>query len=214
MAECFIMRKGESGGGDTDSYITEGLTFKTGTAGHAAATILVNNASMPCTNGVTLECCVRADAIPNDTGRAVTICSTSTGDTGSARLIIALCKSTSVASGSDFSCNYTANLTGSSEADKYISLSNAVYGDTHTYSLSVDNGTVRLYFDGVLINDEYSVTSAAPTMKTLGTMYGLNRTGRTLTGELFSVRVYSRPLSAAEVLENYNIDKRDFNSGL
>ena len=214
MAECFIMRRCSTANEVTDTYTENGLLLSSGVSGHTGATLLISNASMYCTNGVTLECCVRIDAIPNDAGRVVTLCSDSKGDSGTSRLIIGFSKKTSVAASSDFSCNYTANLTGSSEADKYYSISDLHFGEIHTYSLAVDEGVVKMYSDGELLVGDYTITTATPTMKTLGAMYGLNRTDRTLTGELYSARVYNRALSADEVLENYNIDKINYGSGV
>lgn len=82
-------------------------------------------------------------------------------------------------------------------------------GDYHFLAVSVTRGIgATLYLDGVAIGADSSVSSYA-SVNVSGNMYVGGSAGE-LDAVLDSIRVYSRPLSADEILSNYNAGNAEF----
>ena len=103
--------------------------------------------------------------------------------------------------------NYVANTSG---ATGFALSTNPLNDDTwHHCFLTFDGSTLRSYIDGSLNVTIEGITSwGSSTLNTMGRYY--TSTIRYFNGEIGSLRVYNRALSANEALHNYNALKGRF----
>lgn len=76
----------------------------------------------------------------------------------------------------------------------------------YNLTVTLDNRTVKLYIDGVLKNTTSYSTGTVNFPLTIFTAGGRSNS----LGNIYSVKVYNRPLTQEEVTQNYNIDKERF----
>jgi hypothetical protein len=83
-------------------------------------------------------------------------------------------------------------------------------GTYHMIATRNELGNIRLYING-LLNNTGTLTGNIPSNINFRIGSDVNGFGEQLTGNLYSLRVYNRALSAQEVLQNYNQLKSRFN---
>lgn len=83
-------------------------------------------------------------------------------------------------------------------------------GTYHMTATRDGSGNVRLYINGVL-NNTGTLTGNIPSNINFRIGSDVNGFAEQLTGNLYSLKVYNRALSAQEVLQNYNALKGRFN---
>jgi hypothetical protein len=128
-------------------------------------------------------------------------------------------KTTGASNGAIFT-NYGGGFaTGVWFAGRYgIYINNSVYavgaplplGTYHMAATRDGSGNVRLYINGVL-NNTGTLTQSIPSNINFRIGSNVNVFNEPLTGNLYSLKVYNRVLSAQEVLQNYNALKGRFN---
>jgi hypothetical protein len=103
-----------------------------------------------------------------------------------------------------FSGQYGFYLNGSCYAPGY-----PISGKNHMVATR-ESGVVRLYLNGNLVN---TATLNSSVVTTINYRIGadVNSTGEPFTGQIYSVKIYNRALSAGEVRSNYNHYKTRFN---
>ncbi len=96
-----------------------------------------------------------------------------------------------------------------------ISSESITLGTIYNVIVSYDGSTIKLYKNGAIINSlSVSGTIKPPVSNTiiaLGTNpAGSNAGGQYLNGNIYSVRIYNRALTASEITHNYAIDQKIF----
>jgi len=106
---------------------------------------------------------------------------------------------------SRFTCS-TEDLANSDSLSMYANVN-----EWHNYVSTYDNTTIRVYKDGVLFDSKTHGTGGTLVDTGNSTTIGLsNGTSEYLDGRLATVKIFNRPLTAAEVLQNYNALKGRF----
>ena len=107
-------------------------------------------------------------------------------------------------------------ITVGNDASVYTITSTAVNdGNWHhivamyTNPLIVDEGLVRIYFDGAYIGGRSDApnNNLPPRTLSIGSMLALGSADRFFNGDIGEVRVYNRTLSPTEITQNYNATK-------
>lgn len=100
----------------------------------------------------------------------------------------------------------------SSFTEDIISLDNLKFGDIHTYTVLMNNGTLECYFDGVKTNLSHSGLNYSFAVNKVALMRRIDRNDRNTVGKWYNARVYNRALTESEIAANYAIDVSKYNS--
>jgi hypothetical protein len=90
----------------------------------------------------------------------------------------------------------------------FVTGSNAFNGDYHHIAYTYENGTGKIYLDGVLRNTGSFTKCNDAEQITIG--YEAELSGYLFVGNIALVNIYSRVLSSSEVLQNFNAQKSIF----
>jgi formylglycine-generating enzyme required for sulfatase activity len=90
----------------------------------------------------------------------------------------------------------------------FVTGSNAFNGDYHHIAYTYENGTGKIYLDGVLRNTGSFTKCNDAEQITIG--YEAELSGYLFVGNIALVNIYSRVLSSSEVLQNFNAQKALF----
>jgi Concanavalin A-like lectin/glucanases superfamily len=112
-------------------------------------------------------------------------------------------QATQLQMGFDFSGTYQAHN------DNYNYVINQIYHITVTWQ----SGDLRFYRNGLITStNNYTGTLSYTNFPLIiGADYGASPIGDVFTGNIYNVRIYNRPLTPAEVLQNHNSNRIRFN---
>lgn len=204
MAECFIMRRGlgndseNPGSASEDSYVNDGLiTREIHQGSYNSGKICSykdNVSSIISGTQKTIEICCKVTEIPGLYGYIW-------ASGGSTSHKITISKSDNIPSGEEFGLMFSDY-----DVDRY---SNALlkYNTFYTITLTINDSAAYFYINGEKIDQSLNRRNNI-TSNTIAVFTGAGdkSSGRDVTGTWYTMRIYDRVLTDAEILQNHNAD--------
>lgn len=218
MADCYIAGRSGLGCGGQGRYVSDGLEAGFSTYGTMAETMRGERSGLSVTlNGVgTFEFRIKVNSVPSSGKAGIIELGNYTSGSGNR----VGCFSVAVNTNSPVSSGCYALEIGVN--DKWLAYGSGTWiyadpiidtlllGQVYTISICVNGEVIMLYIDGERVDDGTAILpEGAPFLGTEVTKCMFMQSfisGRELTGELYSARIYDRVLDNDEILQNYTFD--------